>query len=212
MYNICERSDTMEIINNLEKIKNIINQSNPGSVFIASDFANIANNDVIRKNLSLLTKRNFINRIGHGLYIKPEYSKLTNELIPFDVDKVASAIARNYGWKIIPFGQTALNILGLSNQVPVAYEYLSDGPYRSYTIGGYNINYMHRANKDLNDLPYKTALIISAIRALGETNVRSNQIEVIKSKLTEDEAKQILDDTKYITRWVRKVLETVVEK
>lgn len=202
--------DVMETINNLEKIKNVINQSNPGSVFIASDFANIANNEVIRKNLSLLTKRNFINRISHGLYIKPEYSKLTNELIPFDIDKVASAIARNYGWRIIPFGQTALNILGLSNQVTVTYEYLSDGPYRSYEIGGYNISFMHRANKDLNDIPYKTALIISAIRALGETNVTSNHIELIKSKLTDEEKKQILDDTKYITRWVRTLLETVV--
>ncbi len=204
--------DLMETINNLEKIKNVINQSDPGSVFIASDFANIANNEVIRKNLSLLTKRSFINRISHGLYIKPEYSKLTNELIPFDIDKVANAIARNYGWKIIPFGQTALNILGLSNQVPVTYEYLSDGPYRSYEIGGYNINYMHRANKDLNDIPYKTALIISAIRALGETNVTSNHIEIIKTKLTDKEEKQILNDTKYITRWVRTVLETVVAK
>ncbi len=204
--------DVVETINNLEKIKNVINQSKPGSVFIASDFANIANNEVIRKNLSLLTKRNFINRISHGLYIKPEHSKLTNEIIPFDIDKVANAIARNHGWKIIPFGQTALNILGLSNQVPVTYEYLSDGPYRSYKIGGYNIKYMHRANKDLNDIPYKTALIISAIRALGETNVTSNHIETIKTKLTGEEEKQILNDTKYITRWVRTVLETVVAK
>ena len=70
---------------------------------------------------------------------------------------------------------------------------------------------MHRANKDLNDIPYKTAIIISAIRALGETNITSNHIELIKSKLTDEEKRQILDDTKYITRWVRTVLETVVE-
>ena len=204
--------DILEKINNLEKIKNVIKQSDPGTIFISSDFANIANNEVIRKNLSLLTKRGFINRISHGLYIKPEYGKLTNELIPFDIDKVANAIARNHGWKIIPFGQTALNILGLSNQVPTNYEYLSDGPYRSYEIDGYNINFMHRANKDLNDIPYKTALIISAIRALGKGNVANNHIEIIKSKLSDEEEKKILDDTKYITKWVRTVLETVVAK
>ncbi len=204
--------DILEKINNLEKIKNVIKQSDPGTIFISSDFANIANNEVIRKNLSLLTKRGFINRISHGLYIKPEYGKLTNELIPFDIDKVANAIARNHGWKIIPFGQTALNILGLSNQVPTNYEYLSDGPYRSYEIDGYNINFMHRANKDLNDIPYKTALIISAIRALGKGNVANNHIEIIKSKLSDEEEKKILDDTKYITKWVRTVLEIVVAK
>lgn len=202
----------METINNLEKIKNIIKKSDPDSIFIASDFTNIANNEVIRKNLSLLTKRGFINRISHGLYMKPKYSKLTNEPIPLDIDKVANAIARNHGWKIIPFGQTALNILGLSNQVPVTHEYLSDGPYRSYKIDGYYVNFKHRANKDLNNIPYKIALIISAIRAIGETNVTSNHIEIIKSKLTTEEEKQILDNTKYITRWIRTVLETVVAK
>lgn len=203
--------DCVETINSLEKIKNIISQSDPGSIFVASDFANIDNNEVVRKNLSLLTKRNLINRIYHGLYTKPEYSKLTSELIPFDTDKVASAIARKYGWKIIPYGETALNILGLSGQVPVTYEYLSDGPYRAYEIGGYKISFMHRANKDLNDIPYKTALIISAIRALGQNNVTSYHIEIIKSKLTDEEKNQILDDTKYITRWVRIALEVVVK-
>lgn len=74
--------DVVEKIINLEKIKNVIKQSNPGIIFIASDFVNIANNVVIKKTITL-NKRGFINRISHGLYMKPEYSKLTNKLIPF---------------------------------------------------------------------------------------------------------------------------------
>lgn len=211
MYNICERRiDRMETINKLERIKNAIDKSESGSVFVASDFANIAANEVVRKNLSLLTKKKIIERIGHGLYIKPQYSKLTNEYLPIDIEKVALAIARNHGWKITPFGQTALNIFGLSNQVPVIFEYLSNGPYRNYEISGYKIIFLHRANKDLSDLPYKTTLIISAIKALGEANITSKDIELIKSKLTDKEKKQILADTKYITRWVREVLKSIM--
>lgn len=201
----------METNSRLEIIKNKIVESESGSIFVASDFANIASNEVVRKSLSLLTKRKIIERINHGLYIKPQYSKLTNEHLPFDVEKVALAIARNYGWKITPFGQTALNVLGLSNQVPANYEYLSDGPYRNYEIGGYKIIFLHRANKNLRDLPHKTTLIISAIKALGETNITIKHIELLKSKLMEEEKKQMLEDTKYITRWVREVLESVIK-
>lgn len=201
----------METLNNLEVMKNAINQAESGSVFIASDFSDIASNDVVRKNLSLLTKRNIINRISHGIYIRTEYSKLTNEPIPFDMDKVATAIARNYGWKVIPSGQTALNILGLSNQVTVTYEYLSNGPYRTYEIDGYELKFKHSANKNINNLSFKTALIISAIRSLGETNVSNKHIEILKTKLTSDEKKNLLKETKYITRWIRLMLEVIVE-
>lgn len=202
----------MEIVNSLETIKKIINESEDGSVFVASDFANIDSNEVVRKNLSLLTKRNSIIRIYHGLYAKLIYSQLTNEIMPISIDKVATAIARNNGWSIVAFGQTALNVLGLSNQVPVTYEYLSDGPYRSYEINGYYLRFLHRANKDISNLPDKTALIISAIKALSEANITNEHIGLLKVKLTFEEKEKVLNDTKYITRWVRLVLELVAKQ
>jgi hypothetical protein len=52
-----------------------------------------------------------------------------------DVDQVARAIARKFGWRIQPSGAIAANLLGLSTQVPARAAYLSDGPDRSYKIG-----------------------------------------------------------------------------
>lgn len=202
----------MNEINYLEQIKDIINRSNKGSVFVASDFAHVASNEIVRKNLSLLSKRKFIKRIKHGLYLLPEYSSLTGEQLPFDATNAAAAIARNFGWNIIPYGQTALNILGLSNQVPIAYEYLSDGPYRSYDINGYHINFLHRANKDISSLPYKTALIIAALKALGQNYMTDDVINTLKLKLSKDEKHQMLDETKYITKWIREILEKIVRE
>jgi len=48
------------------------------------------------------------------------------------VDRVAHALARKFGWTIQVSGNTALNILGLSTQVPIRYLYLSDGKSRSF--------------------------------------------------------------------------------
>lgn len=203
--------DCVNQLNHLESMTNLIKKTNKGSIFVASDFADIANNEVVRKNLSILTKRKILKRINHGLYLYPQYSKLTNEILPFDINEATNALARNYGWTIVPFGQTALNILGLSNQIPVTYEYLSDGPYRKYTIEGYQINFLHRTNKDLSSLPYKTALFISAIKALGQDRIADDEISILKGKLTPLEKKRLLNDTKYITKWIREVLEKVIQ-
>ena len=201
----------MKQLNHLESMTKLITEKNKGSIFVSSDFADIAGNEVVRKNLSLLTKRKILKRINHGLYLYPQYSKLTNEILPFDINAATNAIARNYGWTIVPSGQTALNILGLSNQIPVTYEFLSDGPYRKYNIEGYHINFLHRTNKDLRSLSYKHALFISAIKALGQNRITDNEISILRSKLTPLERNQILNDTKYITKWIREVLEKVIQ-
>ena len=79
-----------------------------------------------------LNKEEYITRIIDGIYTKTKISKLTNEIVPTDPHTLALKIADNFSWKIIPTGNHALNLLGLSEQVPTTYEYLSTGPYRIY--------------------------------------------------------------------------------
>ena len=47
---------------------------------------------------------------------------------------VSEALARSYHWTITASGNTALNLLGLSEQVASSWEYLSDGPYKTYEL------------------------------------------------------------------------------
>ncbi|MBN1981875.1 MAG: hypothetical protein JW795_10100 [Chitinivibrionales bacterium] len=53
-----------------------------------------------------------------GVYDYPKIGTLIAGLLGLDIDQVAHAIARKHGWTIKPSGETALNILGLSTQVP----------------------------------------------------------------------------------------------
>jgi hypothetical protein len=48
---------------------------------------------------------------------------LLNEFVPPNPNKVAKAIADNFGWTIVPIGDNALNILGLSTQVVAVWEF-----------------------------------------------------------------------------------------
>ena len=69
-----------------------------------------------------------------GVYYKPEYNYLIGEAIAPAPDEVARALARNYGWTIVPCGDTALNLPGHSTQVPAQWFYVSDGTYKEYSF------------------------------------------------------------------------------
>lgn len=149
-------------------IREKIRKAKDGAIFINSDFADITNYENIRKNLSWLADKGEIRRITNGIYEKPKYSKLLKEYIAADPHAIAEAIARSYNWKISPSGNTALNILQLSTQVPATWSYISDGPYKTYQIDSVKIEFKHRTNKDISNLSNITILVIEALKFYGE--------------------------------------------
>ena len=115
------------------EVKKRIELAEPGTVFLTSDFTDIATTTTVRKCLGRQVEEKIIRRIMDGVYEKPIYSKLLKEYIPANPDAIACAIARSFRWTIAPCGDVALNKLGLSTQVPVVWSYISDGPYRKFS-------------------------------------------------------------------------------
>ena len=132
----------------LNTLRNKIRAAKYGSVFVASDFADIAENVKVGICLSRLEEEGLIERIMRGVYYKPEYNKMLGDNISPYPDNVAHALARNYGWTIAPCGDTALNLLGLSKQVPSQWVYVSDGDYKKYTYGNTTLNFKRTAKKN----------------------------------------------------------------
>ena len=56
-----------------------ISEMQPGSVFVTSDFADIAPSAAINMSLSRLEASGSIRRILRGIYDKPRFSQLLNE-------------------------------------------------------------------------------------------------------------------------------------
>ena len=117
------------------QIKELIAQANPETVFVASDFSHIAPINTVRQCLSRLEKSEQIVRVMRGVYYQPAYSELLQEYESPSPYHVAMALARNFGWAIAPSGAAALNMLGLSTQVPAHWSFISNGPYRSFSGG-----------------------------------------------------------------------------
>ena len=194
---------------NLNILRKRIRAAEIGSVFVASDFADVTENVKVGVSLSRLEEEGIIMRVMRGVYYKPGYSKLLGEYIAPAPDAVADAIARNYGWSIVPCGDTVLNLLGLSTQVPAVWSYVSDGPYKEYSYDGTTIKFKHTANREISKISPKTALVIQAIKTLGKGNIRNDTVEKIISETTPDERKIMLAEAQYATSWIYEIIKTV---
>lgn len=185
-----------------KQIKERIGNAEEGTVFVSSDFADIADTETIRRNLNRLTKSGVIRRILKGIYDKPKYSKLLEEYIAPDPDAVAKALARSYHWSIAPCGNTAMNMLGLSTQVTAVWSYISDGPYKIYEWNATKIEFKHRTNKEITGLSYMTALVIQALKTLGKANVTQEIIEMLSFRLSDTDKAALLKEGGESTDWV----------
>ena len=186
----------------MQEIRARILAAEDGAVFVAPDFADIADTATIRQGLKRLYQSGIIRRIIRGIYEKPKYSKLLDEYVAADPDAVAKALARCYHWTIAPCGNTALNLLGLSTQVTAVWSYISDGPYKTYEWNSTKLEFKHRTNKEITGLSYMTSLVFQALKTLGRTNVTPEIIQTLSEKLSEAEKQACLKEATESTDWV----------
>lgn len=179
--------------------------------FILADFYDLTSRANVRRIVTRLERSGFISRIARGIYFKTEYSKFLKEYIKPSPDAVAKAIARNFGWNIIPCGNTALNMLGLSTQVPAVYSYASNGNYKSFSLinSKTKIHFKHIPNKEIINLSEKTALLIQAIKAYGKNNINQDFTDRLRIALSQKEIKKIKKETQYTTSWIYEYISTL---
>lgn len=194
---------------NLSIIRSIISSSKSGAVFVATDFVETANKTSVNTYLSRLEDEGFIRRIIRGVYYKPAFNELSREQTEPLPDDVAHAIARNFGWTIVPCGDTALNLLGLSDRIPSAWVYVSDGTYKEYTYNKTTIKFKRTTNKEISKLSYKTALVVQALKTLGKESVKEAAINKLKISLTAGEKQTMLTEAKAVTAWIYEYIKTI---
>ena len=199
----------MARVNYFEQILSRIESMAKGEVFIISDFSDLADVATVRKALSRLEEDGKIRRIMRGVYENPKFNDFLGEYVKPHPDKIAKALARNYGWTIVPCGDTALNMLELSTQVPAVWLYVSDGNYREYTCGNFVIQFKRTTNKEISKISFKTALVIQAIKALGKDKITGDVIEKIRSLTTDKEKEQMFVEAKYATAWIYDVIKEI---
>jgi hypothetical protein len=183
-----------------------------GCCFFINDFSDLGHVDAIRKALSRLEQSGKIRRVMRGLYDYPKFSRLLNQPLSPDIQQVAYALARKFNWRISPTGDTALNLLGLSTQVPGRFVYLCDGVSRTYQIGQVELAFKKTALKAMGFKYRHSELLVQAIKTLGKERIGADVITKLKSQLDDKQCKQVLKDTQHTTAWIFEVIKQVCHK
>lgn len=193
-----------------DKIYAMIRLNGRGSVFTNSDFYHIGNRKTVTWSLSSLRGRGIIRPLLSGIFDYPIYSELLQEWLAPDVDAVAQAIARKNQWHIQITGESALNYLGLSTQVPGRYLYLSDAQSREYQLMNSTIEFNRSPLKQSKFKSRQTEIITQALLSLGESNLNDAVITKITDFITEKEKPRILKDSRYAPAWIGELLRNII--
>lgn len=180
-----------------------------GWAFTKIDFVAEFGEPNIHKALSNLQKAGKIRRVCRGVYDYPAYSELLQQSLSPDLDQVAHALARKFNWRILPSGDAALNLLGLSTQIPGKWVYLSDGPNREYEIAQQTLQFKKTALKDTGFKHRLSGLIVQALKALGKEHVDQKAIETLRQQLDKKKCERILKDTRTVTTWVHNNIKKI---
>ena len=195
----------------MEIISDKINSFDSHKVFFANDFLDIASNATVRQILKRLADEDKIKRVIDGFYYNPRYSELIGEYEAVSIHELALAIARKYNWNIAPYNSTALNLLGLSTQVPTHYKYISSGRYKKYKIGDTILEFKKVNPGEIANMSLKTATVIQAIKSLGKENITNEVIQKIRKNLSEKERIDLMNESKSVPSWIYEVIREISE-
>jgi predicted transcriptional regulator of viral defense system len=188
-----------------EKIEKSIKSKQKGTLLFTGDFYDYGTNTAILKALERLTNKGVITRIARGIYVRPVISEFIGEVLP-TAEEVAQGIAKRDKIKIVPTGTQAMNLLGLSTQIPLKLVYLTDGAPREVQIGNRIIRLKKTTPKNLLAKGKKSALVIQALREIGQDGTNNDLEEKIVQILKKESTKDLEHDIPLAPEWIRKIM------
>lgn len=194
-----------------QSIGHLLQKQGRGYAFTRKDLRNLARTGTLGRVLARLVRDGTIRQVVRGLFDYPRINKRLGGQLSPDIDQVAQALSRKFRWTIAPQGALAANRLGLSQQLPAQYAYLSDGPTKRIKVGNRTIQFRHARPKDLRADGVLSATVIQALRYLGRDAVDQNVVQHLRRTLSVRDRRQLLDDTRYGTDWIHEVAKQVAK-
>lgn len=189
-----------------DKIEKSIKSKQRGILLFADDFNDFGSPEAVRQALQRLKNKKVITRIAQGIYVRPQVSEYIGEIMP-SAEEVAQGIAKRDRIKIVPTGTHALNLLGLSTQIPLKLVYLTDGTPREIQIGKRSIKLKRTTSKNLMAKGKISGLAIQALRELGQKGLTEDlELKIIELLRTED-LKALEHDILLAPVWIRKIMK-----
>ena len=196
------------------KILKSVRGGGRGQIFFPSDFYYLGEPRSVLKALERMTIDEKIVRVAKGIYCYPKIDRhLGLGIIYPSIDEIAHAVARRDHARIVPTGAQALNILGLSEQVPLNAIYLTDGSTRKLKLyGERGISFLHTTPKNLTFSSELAMLVTFALREVGSDNMNDEMLEGINALLRQEPRENIMKDIALMPEWIGKIVRRAYEK
>ncbi|MDH0675768.1 DUF6088 family protein [Empedobacter falsenii] len=190
------------------KIQTKILKSSFGEIFFLDDFSKYGSSDNIRKVLSRLENEGLVERLTHGIYLKPKKDLLLGKIYP-TVDEIAKQIAKRDKARIAPTGVLALYLLGLTTQIPLKAVYLTDGSQREIKIGNRTIQFKKTVPKSFAIKDELLHLIVQAFKEIGQKEITDDFFNQIKPSILHLNEQVIQKQLKYAPVWIQKIINNL---
>ena len=179
-----------------------------GRIFFAQEFYDEYPESSVRFALSSLAEDGKIARLARGVFCFPNLSEHGMRMILPDTDDIARAVADKTKVRIVPYGEQAAYMLGLTGISMSRTTYLTDGAPRKINLGGgRRIEFLHTSEMRIFAFRNrKMQLLSNAMRALGSDNIGPADEETIKWHLDSVPMKEFEADIQLCPGWVRDLL------
>ena len=194
----------------MSEITKRIENMHEGQILFISDFSDINGNEkVVSRALSAEEKKGNIVRLAKGMYLRPKSTRFG--IVYPSVDEMVKAIAHRDKSKVQPCGMTALNMLGLSTQVPTKYTYLTSGSSRKLKLGDRLIELKRSVPKNFVFKTTLGALLMQALKSLGEKNISKQEIVQIRKLIDNEKRMEHFKlDVLLMPIWMRKLITNII--
>ena len=179
------------------------------SVLFRSDFPEY-HPEFVGETLSELTSEGILVKLAQGIYAKPRMSRF-GAVLP-SIEKIVQAIAVRDNAEVLPSGMTALNVLGLSTQVPMNYTYLTTGSERTINLTNRQVVLKRGVPKNFCYETRLIALLVQALRTLKQDNVGQEELQTIRTLMAKEPDKDTLaKDVDKMPAWMKRIIKPMLK-
>lgn len=172
-----------------------------GWAFSPKHFLDLGPRKSVDMALTRLRQAGTIRHLARGLYDYPAKHPKLGLLSP-SPESVARAIAKSDAIRLQPSGAYAVNLLGLSPQVPAQIVYLTDGAEKTVEIGKQQIHLKRTTPKNMATAGTTSGLVIQAFRYLGKNGVGPEHLSTLRHSLTPDDRARLWKDRIHAPAWM----------
>ena len=190
-------------------IRDHIDRADNGTLFFNNSVPDY-DDEYVGKVLSDLVKQEVIYRLSRGVYLKATKTKFG--LVYPTTEEIAKAIAERDNAEVLPTGSAALNILGLSTQIPMNPVFLTSGSARKIKCGNKTITFKHGVPKNFAIKGKMMRLLVQAMKAIGEQNITKEELEEIGNLLRKyPEEDTIKHDLTIMPQWIKNIIQKITK-